>query len=95
MPRANPAQLNIRSGFARARAQELARLTGRSVTEIVEDALRSYVPPAAALRTGRLVQRGVILVRPAEGGIISQDEADAALDAVRERALETGRSCED
>ncbi len=88
MSRANSAQFNIRSGFARARAHELARLTGKSVTEIVEDALRSYAPPVGALRTGRLIQRGVILVLPADGGFISQDEADAALNAVRERSLE-------
>jgi hypothetical protein len=95
MPRADPAQFNIRSGFARARAHELARLTGRSVTEIVEDALRSYAPPVAALRTGRLVQRGVILVQPADGGFIGQDEAHAALNAVRERSLEGEDSVED
>ncbi len=46
MPRSALAQLNVRSEFARSRAHELAKLTGMSVTQVVEDALRGYVPPA-------------------------------------------------
>ena len=37
-------QLSIRSGYAVARARELARQTGSTTTKIVEDALRSYTP---------------------------------------------------
>jgi len=85
MPRAERAQLNVRSSFARRRAQELAKRTGMTATEIVEDALRGYVAPATPTRVGRLVRRGPVLVMPASGRKVSLREANAALDAVRER----------
>ena len=88
MARAANVQFNVRSAFARARAHELAKLTGMTATQVVEDALRGYVPPGAAVATGRLVRRGPILVRPSEGKKISLVEAEAALNAVRERDLE-------
>jgi hypothetical protein len=87
MSRANPVQFNVRSAFARTRAHELAKQTGMTATQVVEDALRGYVPPGAASPAGRLVRRGPILVRPAGGGKISLDDADAALNEVRERDL--------
>lgn len=85
MSRADQVQFNIRSAYARARAHELAKLTGMTATQIVEEALRGYVPPSAATGPGRLVRRGPILVRRATGTAVSQAEADAALQAVRER----------
>lgn len=85
MSRADHIQFNVRSAYARARANELAKLTGMTATQIVEEALRGYVPPGVAAATGRMVRRGPILVRRAEGKTISQAEADAALNAVRER----------
>jgi hypothetical protein len=85
MARTGNTQLNVRSAYARKRTQELAKLTGMTATEIVEDALRGYVPPAPVVATGRLVRRGPILVRPADGGKVSLKEANAALDALRER----------
>lgn len=85
MSRAEQIQLNVRSAFARARAQELARLTGMTATQIVEDALRGYVPPGTASKVGKLVKRGPLLVRPSGGAKVSLEEANAALDAVRER----------
>ena len=88
MSRADHVQFNVRSAFARARAHELAKLTGMSATRIVEDALRAYVPPGTTAKAGRLVRRGPILVKPAQGKKIGQAEADAALDAVREREIE-------
>jgi hypothetical protein len=88
MSRTAHVQFNVRSAFARARAHELAKLTGMTATQVVEDALRGYVPPGAAITVGRLVQRGPILVRPSEGKKINLVEADAALNAVRERDLE-------
>ena len=87
MARAANVQFNVRSAFARTRAHELAKLTGMTATQVVEDALRGYVPPGAAVTAGRLVQRGSILVRPSEGEKISLLEADAALNAGRERDL--------
>lgn len=88
MSRTDHIQFNVRSAFARSRAHELAKLTGMTVTQVVEDALRGYVPPGTKLKAGRLVQRGPILVRPADGGRITQAQADAALNEVRERHLD-------
>ncbi len=88
MSRANPVQFNVRSAFARARAQELAKLTGMTATQVVEDALRGYVPPGAPSQTGQLVWRGPVLVRPSRGEGVSLEEANAALDRVRERDLD-------
>lgn len=91
MSRADHAQFNVRSAYARARAHELAKLTGMTATQIVEEALRGYVPPGVAAPAGRMVRRGPILVRRAGGKTISQAEADAALNAVREREHEQGQ----
>ncbi len=88
MPRSAQTQFNVRSAFSRNRANELAKLTGMTVTQVVEDALRGYVPPAAVQPVGGLVRRGAILVKPAGGARISHAEAEAALQAVRERALD-------
>jgi len=44
MARRNTAQLNIRSAFVRERVRDVARRTGMSATEVVEDALRGYTP---------------------------------------------------
>jgi hypothetical protein len=88
MSRVNPVQFNVRSAFARTRAHELAKQTGMTATQVVEDALRGYVPPGAASQAGRLVRRGPILVRPVAGETISLDDANAALTEVRERDLE-------
>ncbi|MEO8716549.1 MAG: hypothetical protein ABI369_16210 [Acetobacteraceae bacterium] len=86
MARLQTTQLNIRSAFARARVREIARDTGMTATEIVEDALRGYAPAALPGRVGSLVRRGPVLVKPARNGRrISLEEANAALDAARER----------
>lgn len=85
MSRTDPVQFNVRSAFARARARELAKATGMTVTQVVEDALRGYVPPRAPAPTGALVRRGPLLVRPAQGARVSLEEANAALDRGRAR----------
>jgi len=87
MSRTDHVQFNVRSAFARQRAHELAKQTGMTATQVVEDALRGYVPPGAEHKAGRLVRRGPILVRPADGAEVSFAEAEAALRAVRERDL--------
>ena len=87
MPRADNAQLNIRSAYARNRAREIARRTGMTTTEVVEEALRGYVPPAAFEPVHGLVRRGRVLVKPAQGRHVTQEEADQALEAVRGRGL--------
>ncbi|HWK47808.1 MAG TPA: hypothetical protein VNT30_24000 [Stellaceae bacterium] len=88
MSRTDPVQFNVRSAFARSRAHDLAQRTGMTVTQVVEEALRGYVPPGAAIKVGRLAQRGLILVLPAKESSISLAEANAALNEVRERDLE-------
>jgi hypothetical protein len=87
MSRRDKVQLNIRSAFARARAHEIARRTGMTATEVIEDALRGYVPAAGPKqKVGALVRRGPVLVRPASGGRrVSLAEANGALDATRDR----------
>jgi len=86
MPRRETDQLNIRSTFARARVQAIARQTGMTAAAIVEDALRGYSPPAATVPPPGLVRRGPLLVRPAAGRRrVSLAEAEAALAASRDR----------
>ena len=88
MSRADHVQFNVRSAFARGRAHELAKQTGMTATQIVEEALRAYVPPGSTAQAGGLVRKGAILVKPAAGRTISAVETNAALDAVRGRDLE-------
>jgi len=83
MSRADHAQFNIRSAFARARAHELAKLTGMTATQVVEDALRGYVPPGAPAPRGNLVRRGSMLVLSTGGKTVSLEETNAALEAIR------------
>jgi hypothetical protein len=57
-----------------------------TATEIVEDALRGYIPPAEPHAVGPLVRRGPLLIFPAgKKRKIRLSEAEAALDAVRSR----------
>lgn len=86
MPRRESAQLNIRSAFARRRVSELARRTGMTATEVVEEALRAYVPPGEPKVVGTLVRRGPVLVQPAgKQRKVTLVEAEAVLEAVRSR----------
>lgn len=83
MSRADNAQFNVRSAFARARAREIAEATGMTVTQVVEDALRAYAPPTPRTGVGLLVRRGPVLVIPAGDRRVGLDEAEEALDATR------------
>ena len=83
MARIEGTQLNIRSRFARERAAMLARETGMTTTQVVEEALRAYLPPASSAGDGRLVRRGAILVKPAGGKRVSLEDANAALEETR------------
>ncbi len=85
MSRDEQKQPKIGSAFARKRARETAKQTGMTATEVIEDAFRGYVPAVAAAPVGRLVRRGAVPVRPADGRTITLREADAALEVVRER----------
>jgi hypothetical protein len=85
MSRSDHVQFNVRSAFARKRAHEFASRTGMTATQVVEDALRGYVPPVVVAPVGKLVQRGPILVRPGGKKKISLEEANVALETIRER----------
>lgn len=87
MSRMEHAQFNVRSAFARKRAHELAKLTGMTATQVVEDALRGYVPPARVAKARGMIQRGPILVLPAGESRVTLEAANAALDAARERGV--------
>lgn len=80
MTRAAP-QLNIRSPYARERASAIARATGMTATQVVEEALRAYTPPVAS-PIGALVRRGKLLVRPG-GGPVTLEATNAAIEASR------------
>ena len=82
MARAEPTQLNIRSRFARERASQLARRTGMTTTQVVEEALRAYAPASDAPVKGPLVRKGKILVRTG-GKPVTYAEAEAALEMAR------------
>lgn len=90
MARISVAQLNIRSQFARERATELARRTGMTATQVVEEALRAYSPPETAdadeaLPPG-LARKGLLLVFTG-GGPITLEETNAAIEDGRNRPL--------
>lgn len=78
-------QLNIRSRFARDRAAAIARETGMTTTQVVEEALRAYVPPVTDSPSPNLVRRGKLLVHRPTGRTISLDQLNAEIEAVRER----------
>lgn len=52
-----------------------------TTTQVVEEALRAYTPPVAS-PPGKLVRRGVLLVRPG-GDAVTLDAANTALEASR------------
>ena len=56
LPRRPVPQLNVRSEYAVRRARELARGTGTTTTQIVEDALRAYAPPTSKSDTDILLK---------------------------------------
>ncbi len=90
MPRKQSAQLNIRSDYARERVAELAAETGKSATQVVEDAIRAYRPPPPVdevLPPG-LVRDGKLLVLAAQGRKpTTMDETLAGIDEDRNREL--------
>lgn len=77
-------QLNVRSRFARDRAAAIARETGMTTTQVVEEALRAYVPPMPDSPTPNLMRRGKLLVHRPTGSTITLDELNAEIEAVRE-----------
>ena len=82
MARSETAQINIRSTFVRDRVGALVQRTGMTATQIVEEALRAYVPPVADPTRGGLVRKGLLLVMPG-GRRVTRAETQAAIMATR------------
>lgn len=78
------AQLNIRSDYARDRAAQLARDTGKSVTEVVEEALRAFAPTRPPAPDGMQWAGDLLIFKPT-GRVITAEQAQAALEMDRER----------
>jgi len=81
MAQAREAQLNVRSRFAKQRAAYLAKATGMTTTQVVEEALRAYSPPVPH-ESRRLERRGRLLVMTG-GRPVTHEDAEAAIEAVR------------
>ena len=80
--------MNIRSDFVRRRAAELSAVTGKSMTQIVEDAMRAYNPPPPAERPPApegLEWDGRMLVFKPTGRPTSIEEILEAIDESRTR----------
>lgn len=85
MAEADPKQLNVRSRFARERAADIARATGMTMTQVVEEALRAYSPVREADPPGRLVRKGKLLVMPkrGKGRVVTNEQVNALIDEMR------------
>lgn len=92
MARKSTAQVNIRSEFVKQRVGELSRQTGKTATQLVEDAVRAYKPsppadddevPAGMVRKGKfLVFKGT-----GDGRVITLDDTNRAILADRTRNI--------
>lgn len=83
MDKRDSPQFNIRSSFARERAALLAKKTGMTTTQVVEEALRAYLPLPQGEVPAKLARKGVLLVKPATGRTVTLEAANAALDEIR------------
>lgn len=84
------AQLNIRSDAARRRVAELVAETGKSATQVVEEAISAYrpQPPVEETIPEGMVRRGRLLVFKGHGGPkITLEDTNRAIEAGRNRDL--------
>jgi hypothetical protein len=82
--------MNIRSDFVKKRAAEIAALTGQSMTQVVEDAVRAYRPPPQSGRErvpDGFEIKGRILVQKSPTRATSIDEILEAIEEGRNRPL--------
>lgn len=91
MARKSNAQVNIRSEFVRSRVRELAAETGKSATQVVEDAVRAYKPPPPDeddLPEG-MMRVGWLVVRKSDGNgrVITLEDTNRAIEEDRNRDL--------
>lgn len=85
-PKQSTPQLSVRSGFARARAANLAKVTGMTITQVVEDALRAYQPASRAVRPGTLIEKRGVLVKPKRDAELTHLQVETELDSIRSGA---------
>lgn len=85
MTRRAEAQVNIRSTFVRDRSRDWARRSGKTVTEVIEDAMRAYAPADDIAPVGRLRREGRFLVGPAGDGPLTLEGLLAEIRATRDR----------
>ena len=83
MEKPEPNQLIVRSRPARKLAGRYARVSGRAITQVVEDALPAHKPPATAVPANGLVQENGVLVLAAKGKKITFAQAEAELEEIR------------
>lgn len=76
-------QLSVRSRFARGRASTLAKVTGMSITQVVEDALRAYQPARTLSRPGGLIEKAGILVKPKGAVEITHSQVETEFEKIR------------
>lgn len=81
MARKSNVQVNIRSAYVRDRVRALAEETGKTVTQVVEEAVRSYrpEPPAAEVLLPGVVRNGRLLVWQGGGARISAKDIERAI----------------
>lgn len=90
MTQRTSSQLNIRSAAARERATRLAAETGKTVTQIVEEAVQAYrLPPSPDENLpDALVRKGKFLVFRSTGRRpVTLEETNAAIEEDRNRDL--------
>jgi hypothetical protein len=91
MARRSNAQLNIRSEAARRRVDDIVRETGKSVTQVVEEAVLAYRPEPTADRPPALQGfdwNGKFFVMKATGGPpITVEDVDRWIEDDRNRDL--------
>lgn len=90
MARKSTAQVNIRSAIVRERVAQLAAETGKTMTQVVEDAVSAYRPQPSVeevLPEG-MIRRGRLLVFKGHGGPkITLEDTNRAIEARRNRDL--------
>ncbi len=90
MARTSDAQLNVRSTPAKLRATELALATGKTVAQVVEEAVLAYrpEPPADEVLPEGLIRKGKLLVFKGHGGRkITLADTNRMIDEGRNRDL--------
>lgn len=91
MARKSTAQTNIRSDYVRERVRELAAETGKTTTQVLEDAVRAYKPepftsdddvPEGMMRVGWF-----LVLKDRGGPRITLEDTNRAIEAGRNRDL--------